>query len=963
MVDKNTQDEAVLVKRYTLQYLLAMGLVSAAILLGAFHISQVLKVNRLQGEVIRTAAAQHTLAQRLVLLPDRIAAETNVYKQSRALAAVREAIDQMRAGHDFLMNGSAGIAPPALASPLLKNLYGIGGLRLGRNVSRFLEAFERYWESPDTTIQAITLERVNAESFLFVSLARAAELHTQASEEKMASAINLHKVWISIALALVALVILFVFRPLARNAAKSVATMSAELDEGAELLSRSLKIAKMGHWRAVNAAADPLWLSNELLELLEINLEEGFHPRSTILDDQKIAELNDQQMTFQHTWKTGEQTAMRSRFKKPSGETIDILIHMEAELDNAGEVVGVVGVTKDHTAETQADRALKESYEVVERKSNDLIEAQRLGKLGTWRRPFDTQRVEWDESTHEIMGLDPATFDASLKNVQNCYVDDGVERISALNRKVIETGEQQSVSVRARRGDGALIDLLIRSKLEQDESGKPVAVFGTVQDISKEQTAARELEKLAYFDDLTGLANRTLFSRELSRVSGAAVHGNLQAALLLIDLDHFKEVNDTLGHQAGDQLLGIVAHRLARIIPELGFVARLGGDEFAVLVENYESTAALDELCSNIIEGICVPATLTLGNVQTNASIGVALAPLHSCEPDELLSFADLALYSSKDQGRGRASYYDSSYSKALGTRISLSTEIRAALDEKRFEAHYQPIVGVGTSRVDGFEALLRLPKSGGGFIPPSEFIPIAESSRLIADLGSFILHKACTDAQSWVDAGLPKRSVSVNVSAAQIRHGDLEKVIDSALNTSGLDPHLLCIELTESVFAADSVERLDGIFRRLKERGIQLALDDFGTGYSSLGYLNRFPFDILKIDRMFVSNAHSNAEKQKMLRVVVSLAKGLDLKVTAEGVETKDELHLIEKLGCDAVQGWIYGKALPSGEAVVEASRMDALKTLAALGEGEMETTDRKDTSTPQVCVSKPRGTLHKAS
>lgn len=969
MVEKNVQDEAVLVRRYTLQYLLAMGLVSAAILLGAFHISQVLKVNRLQGEVIRTAAAQHTLAQRLVLLPDRIAAETNVYKQSRVLAAVREAIDQMRSGHDFLMNGGAGVAPPASASPLLKDLYGIGGLRLDRNVNRFLDAFERYWTSPDTNVQAIALERVNAESFLFVSLARAAELHTQASDEQMTSAINLHKVWISVALALVVLVIIFVFRPLARNAAKAVATMSAELDEGADLLSRSLKIAKMGHWRAVNAEADPLWLSKELLDLLDIDLNEGFHPRSTILDDDlQEDEPDSQHETFKRTWETGEQTVARSKFKKPNGDVIDMLFHMEAELDAEGDVVGVVGVIKDHTAEAEADRALKKSYEVVERKSNDLIEAQRLGKLGTWRRPLDTQQVEWDESTHQLMGTDPATFDTSLKNVQTCYVDDGVDRIIALNQKVIETGEQQSDTVRARRGDGSVVDLLIRSKLEQDESGRPVAVFGTVQDISKEQAAARDLEKLAYFDDLTGLANRTLFSRELNRLSSDAGQGKQQAALLIIDLDHFKEVNDTLGHQAGDQLLGIVAHRLAKTIPEVGFVARLGGDEFAVLVENYDSEAVLDKLCSDIIESISVPASLTLGTVQTNASIGVALAPLHSCEPDELLSFADLALYSSKDQGRGRANYYDPSYSKALGTRISLSNEIRVALDEKRFEAHYQPIVDVGTNTVSSFEALLRLPKSEGGFIPPSEFIPIAESSHLIADLGSFILHEACGEAQSWVDAGLPKRSVSVNVSAAQIWHGDLEKVIDSALNASGLDPHLLCIELTESVFVADSIERLDGILRRLKERGIQLALDDFGTGYSSLGYLNRLPFDVLKIDRIFVSNVHSSAEKRKMLRGVVSLAKGLDLKVTAEGVETQDELHLVEKLGCDAVQGWIYGKALPGSEAIVEASRIDALNSLAALSGEDLKPSDqhhtqkRKDNA-PKDTTPKHQRKLRRAS
>jgi EAL domain-containing protein (putative c-di-GMP-specific phosphodiesterase class I) len=227
---------------------------------------------------------------------------------------------------------------------------------------------------------------------------------------------------------------------------------------------------------------------------------------------------------------------------------------------------------------------------------------------------------------------------------------------------------------------------------------------------------------------------------------------------------------------------------------------------------------------------------------------------------------------------------------------------------------------------------LLRLSHPEGGFIPPSEFIPIAESSHLIADLGAFVLNEACREAQSWVDAGLPPRQVSVNISAAQLWHGDLEHIIETALTESGLDPALLCIELTESVCASESLNCLNGILHRLSERGIQLALDDFGTGYSSLSYLNQLPFDKLKIDRSFVANVDACPSRHKLLQGIVSLGHGLGMEVVAEGVETRAELDVVQELGCDTVQGWFYGKAQGAAEAIAETARIEGLATLAAV-------------------------------
>ncbi len=922
--ERLARKENALFWRYTRRYLLAMSLVGGAILLGAFQINQALELNRREGAIISTASTQQRLAQQLVLLPERIEAETNNYSRNLTLDVARNAVNEMRAGHDFLVNGHGDDVPPAADSDALNNLYETGGLNLNQNVERLLDAYDFYLDDPDAGQEAVRVASFNAENFLLILLERAVELHTAASEAKIDHAITLHRFWFTIALGLFGFIILFVFRPLARNAAKTVVAMSAEIDEGANLLSKSFKIAKLGHWRLVSPYSEKAWFSKELIDLLALDLDEGAHPRKLLQLGKDVIDPLSNHGAMNRVWNTGLPDVARSTFQKPNGDVIELLIHLDAELDSLGNVEAVVGVVKDDTAEAQAERALVKSYDTIERKSNDLIEAQRLGKLGTFRLPLGSNRVGWDESAYFLMGFDPSEFDPCIENIGRLYLDDGFARITALKENVVQTGETQSVLVQARTGSGAVIDLQIQFKLQVDDQGEPAALFGTMQDVSVERAAARELEKLAFFDGLTGLANRTLFNRELSRVSADCADGDQRAALLIIDLDHFKEVNDTLGHQAGDELLGIVGSRLTQIFADIGFVARLGGDEFAVIVENYPSKNDIDQLCKDIIKNISIPATLSSGMVQTNASIGVALAATNSSQPDELFSFADLALYSSKAQGRGRASYYAPSFSKALEVRTSLAAKIRSALDHNRFEAHYQPIVDVATQTVSGFEALLRLPTDDGKYIPPSQFIPIAESSHLIADLGSFILHEACRAAQSWLADGQPRRTISVNVSAAQIWHGDLEQVVVSALDQSGLDPQLLCIELTESVFVADNFDKLDEILCRLKSRGIQLALDDFGTGYSSLGYLNRLPFDILKIDRMFVTNAHVSAEKRKMLRGVFSLAKGLDLKVTAEGIESQEEFELVRGLGCDVAQGWYFSRALPSDDAILRAEQLD---------------------------------------
>jgi diguanylate cyclase (GGDEF)-like protein len=938
-----THDEAALRQRYTLRYLGALALICATILLGAWQVNHVLEVNRQQTEIVDVASAQRMLSQRLALLVPRVLDAPNAFRQARALHDMRLSVERMREGITYLTTPHNNGIVPIEATQALRDHYDTSRGGLLTTAEGFISRFEAFVEDPEANAPMMEFHRMNAETDLIVRFDQAVALFTEHAQEQINESIRVHGTWVLISIALLIFEILFIFRPMARDAAQSVAQIRDERDKRATMLSRSMKIARMGHWRAENPQADPIWMSRELLDIYGMDCEEGDVPLSVIqagdiVDDGTPIEQNEQHLAFREAWETGEPVVANSQFRKPNGEIMDMIVYMEAEFDDAGKVCAVTGVIKDSTEEAKAERALRESYAVIERKSQDLIEAQRLGKTATWRLPLHAQCYEWDENTFELLRFDAEAFSPTRDNVRRLYVKNSFEEVGKSHQRLLQCERllpeeaSSSLEVQMTRGDGSLADVRVTSKLETNEDGHPIALFGTVHDISAEKAAERELEQLAYYDNLTGLANRTLFSRELKRACEAAADGHCDMALLLIDLDHFKEVNDTLGHAAGDQLLGVVGQRLSKIVGHQHFVARLGGDEFGILVRDNAERQALDALCQQVIDEVSQAVKLSLGEVQTYASIGIARAPEDSLRQDELMRFADLALYSSKESGRGCASYYDPSFSEAMGARLSLAHDIRQALKNETFEAHFQPLVAMDTGKVSGFETLLRLPHPEKGYIPPDEFIPVAESSHLIADLGSFVLHAACREAKAWIDAGLPRRYVAVNVSAAQVWHGDLEQVIDSALETSGLDPKLLCIELTESVFAADSLDRLKGILTRLKERGVLLALDDFGTGYSSLSYLSQLPFDTLKIDRAFVTGADLCAEKRKMLQGVFSLGRGLGLRVVAEGVETESELLLVERLGCDVVQGWLYGKAQLPEKAVIEAGAIDSSAMLGPL-------------------------------
>ncbi|WP_371819621.1 EAL domain-containing protein [Erythrobacter sp. 3-20A1M] len=429
--------------------------------------------------------------------------------------------------------------------------------------------------------------------------------------------------------------------------------------------------------------------------------------------------------------------------------------------------------------------------------------------------------------------------------------------------------------------------------------------FGT--DLTEQRRSQEQASRLAMFDSLTGLANRHQMSQTLEKILQARqVHGRA-CSLLMLDLDRFKHVNDTMGHPAGDALLGQVAHRLENAVGSLGRVGRLGGDEFKVILPGAFERDRLATLAKEIIHSLSQPYSIDGQRVVIGASIGIALAPENGTESEELIRNVDLALYAAKERGRGRYHFYSPDLHSAAEERSQLEQELRDAISTGGLELYYQPVVETATEQIAGFEALLRWTHPVRGNISPDKFIPIAEDTGLIQSIGDWALRTACADLAKWPE----EVRCAVNVSPLQFANPKLPAIIASALAHSGVDPSRLELEITESVFLSDDTGT-ETMFAALKKLGVRLALDDFGTGYSSLGYLRNAPFDKIKIDQSFVRGATIPGSRNgAIIQAITSLAHALGMDTTAEGVETLDELDLVRMQGCSHVQGYIYAKPL----------------------------------------------------
>jgi diguanylate cyclase (GGDEF)-like protein/PAS domain S-box-containing protein len=578
--------------------------------------------------------------------------------------------------------------------------------------------------------------------------------------------------------------------------------------------------------------------------------------------------------------------------------------------DDAGTLYGFSQVTRDITERRQAQDELEQSLSLVratlESTADGILVCGLNGKVETfnqkflqmWRIPADIAATAATKTEDPILTFvqdqlaDPIAF---RRSVQEMYAKPDEESYDIIEFKDGRTFERYSQP--------------------QKIGDKSVGRVWSFHDITQRKAAEEQLVHDAFHDKLTGLPNRALFMNRLEQsILRAQRRKESSYAVLFLDLDRFKVINDSLGHMIGDEFLVATARRLQKILRPSDTVARLGGDEFTILLEEIENVNAAIEVAERIQQEIQQPFRLDGQEVITTVSIGIALGAKHYDQPDDLLRDADMAMYRAKTQGK-RHEVFDMSMHAHAVKRLQLETALWRALDRQEFRVHYQPIISLQDDRVTGFEALVRWQHPERGLVSPADFIPIAEETGLIVPIGFWVLREACRQLCSWQQTALQNigqqnasLTINVNLSAKQLAQPDLIEQIEKILEETGLDPHSLKLEITESVIM-DNVEEVTAVLLQLRDRGIQLGIDDFGTGYSSLSYLHRFPIMALKVDRSFVSRMGDDQENLEIVRTIVTLAHNLKMDVVAEGVETAEQLAQLRALGCELGQGYLFSK------------------------------------------------------
>jgi diguanylate cyclase (GGDEF)-like protein len=448
-----------------------------------------------------------------------------------------------------------------------------------------------------------------------------------------------------------------------------------------------------------------------------------------------------------------------------------------------------------------------------------------------------------------------------------------------------------------------------------DEQGRRTGYRGTGRDVTDRKSAEARISYLATRDPLTELPNRVLFNDRLEQGIVAARRSGQSLALLFIDLDRFKYINDSLGHQVGDLLLKEVAARMLNCIRKGDTLSRLGGDEFVVTLEGLQQAEDAAQVAAKIIRALGRPIEIAAHTLTTSCSIGISIFPLDADDDRTLMKNADTAMYHAKEKGRNNYQFFSPEMNVRAVERHSLETALRRAIERQEFVLYYQPQVDMRSGRVVGMEALLRWVHPERGLLSPATFIAVAEESGLIETIGQWALRTACERAKAWQDAGYPPVKMAVNISPRQLlKPREFSRGITRILNATGLDPKYLELEMTESLLLHNADENI-AMLRKLGKDGVRIAVDDFGTGYSSLAYLRQLPIDTLKIDRTFVRDIESDPEDVAIIQAIVAMGHSLGLQVTAEGVELLGQLHALAKLGCDEYQGYLFSRPLPAVE------------------------------------------------
>jgi diguanylate cyclase (GGDEF)-like protein/PAS domain S-box-containing protein len=566
----------------------------------------------------------------------------------------------------------------------------------------------------------------------------------------------------------------------------------------------------------------------------------------------------------------------------------------------AGRVVGVVVTFFDLSERLRGEAKSRLAATMFESTHEGVMITDANGRILTVNQAF-TRVTGYEEE--DAVGQSPSLL-RSGRHDPDFY--------AAIWRAIDEAGHWQG-EIWNRRKTGEVYPELLSISAVQDQHGKVCNYVGVFTDISQIKESEAKLEHLAHYDPLTELPNRLLLSSRLQHAIDQAQRQGDRVAILFLDLDRFKNVNDSLGHQAGDELLQAVTKRLVHRLRVEDTLARLGGDEFVVLLERLHEPRDAAMVARTMLDALAEPFTLSRGHeVYIGASIGISLYPDDGDNVARLIQHADVAMYQSKDQGRNAYGFYTQALTENANQRLEMETKLRRALERNEFVLHYQPQISLSDGHLIGAEVLVRWQRKGEGLIPPNQFIPLAEETGLIVPLGEWVLREACSQWARWHSEGHAPITLAVNISPRQFRQQELASVVGRVLAETGMPASVLELELTESALMHQGVEA-GSTLRELKQLGVSLAIDDFGTGYSSLAYLKRFPIDRLKIDQSFVRDISVDPNDSELVSTIIAMGRNLKLQVLAEGVETPEQLAFLVDKECDACQGYLFSRPVPA--------------------------------------------------
>jgi diguanylate cyclase (GGDEF)-like protein/PAS domain S-box-containing protein len=607
----------------------------------------------------------------------------------------------------------------------------------------------------------------------------------------------------------------------------------------------------------------------------------------------------------------GERVEYRMRHKDGSWRILESTACTTR--DARGQTDKLVIVNRDITQRKRTEELLLHNAALrhAEEKYRAIFEDAVVGifQMTPEGRPLSINRA-----LAQIHGYEsPEQLMAEVSNlVSQLFVGSG--QIDELKRVLDEKGVVRSAEVEVHCRDRSRKWVLANVRAVCDSGGKIVLYEGTLEDITDRKVAENQVQFLAYYDALTELPNRTLLRDRLGKALAGSRRRKDKVAVLFLDLDRFKVINDSLGHSFGDLLLRKIADRLKSQVREQDTVARVGGDEFLVVLTDVKDGTDAAIAAEKIMDAMIAELVIQGRSFSVSCSMGISIFPEHGADSETLIKNADAAMYSAKESGRNTFQFFSEKMNAEVVERLTLEHGLRAALDKKEFFLVYQPQMDMATGTIVGFEALLRWQHPELGTIAPDRFMGIAENSGLILPIGAWVLRTACSQARKWQDEGLCATPVAVNVSAVQFRQPGFREVVSRVLSETGLACQYLELEVTESLLLSNA-DMTSSVLRELKGMGLKLAIDDFGTGYSSLSYLKQFPFSKLKIDRSFIRDVAVNSDDAAITTAIISMAKSLSLKVIAEGVENEAQMSFLRKLGCEEIQGYYFSKPLTAEE------------------------------------------------